>query len=479
MKRIVSGVMLTLLLIGILSLTLNPISAPLPTSPPTDWPSVFFCGESVPFCTLEQPIVAEVGETVSVALVVFNLTDNQVPDPQFPTINRSLGNLSGIEVQMSWDPTILKLVSYTVTVPVEDYPNPISPSPYAGILHEDTFRLMKKVDEMGNIPNAEPGTMAWFAYATMPDAPAFNGNGTFFTMTFNVTDHGSSSLKLTKVGLADQSGGPLLWHQYDGFFHTPEPPVANFTFWPDVGTVNKTMIFDASESYSPLSLDIVSYSWDFGDGNITTVNDAVIHHTYAVKGNYTVSLRVTDSEETISSAATAILTVVETRDVGITSVKPLRTVVGQTYTCPINVTIANRGNYTETFNVTVYANTTSIASQIITLTSGNSTTLTFTWNTTGFARGNYTIWAFAEPVPGETDIENNVLYSDVEVCVTIPGDVDADFDVDLYDAVKLLVCYGAKEGGLDYNSVCDIDGDGDIDLYDAVILLTHYGEKYP
>ena len=479
MKRIVSGVMLTLLLIGILSLTLNPISAPLPTSPPTDWPSVFFCGESVPFCTLEQPIVAEVGETVSVALVVFNLTDNQAPDPQFPTINRSLGNLSGIEVQMSWDPTILKLVSYTVTVPVEDYPNPISPSPYAGILHEDTFRLMKKVDEMGNIPNAEPGTMAWFAYATMPDAPAFNGNGTFFTMTFNVTDHGSSSLKLTKVGLADQSGGPLLWHQYDGFFHTPEPPVANFTFWPDVGTVNKTMIFDASESYSPLSLDIVSYSWDFGDGNITTVNDAVIHHTYAVKGNYTVSLRVTDSEETISSAATAILTVVETRDVGITSVKPLRTVVGQTYTCPINVTIANRGNYTETFNVTVYVNTFSIASQIITLTSGNSTTVTFTWNTTGFAKGSYTIWAFAEPVPSETDIENNVLYSDVEVCVTIPGDVDADFDVDLYDAVKLLVRYGAKEGSLDYNSICDINGDGDIDLYDAVILLTHYGEKYP
>ena len=205
----------------------------------------------------------------------------------------------------------------------------------------------------------------------------------------------------------------------------------------------------------------------------------VIHHTYTVKGNYTASLRVTDSEETISGVATAVLGVVEKRDADVTNVEPLKTVVGQTYTCQINVTVANRGNYTENFNVTAYANTTSIASQIITLTSGNYTTITFTWNTTGFAKGNYTVWAFAEPVPGEIDIEDNVLYSDVEVCVTIPGDVDADFDVDLYDAVKLLVCYGTEEGGSDYDSFCDIDGDGDIDLYDAVTLLTHYGEKYP
>jgi hypothetical protein len=63
--------------------------------------------------------------------------------------------------------------------------------------------------------------------------------------------------------------------------------------------------------------------------------------------------------------------------------------------------------------------------------------------------------------------------------LTIPSDVDGRFDVDLYDAVGLLIHYGAKEGQLQYNPVCDIDGDGDIDLYDAVILLTHYGQKYP
>jgi hypothetical protein len=69
------------------------------------------------------------------------------------------------------------------------------------------------------------------------------------------------------------------------------------------------------------------------------------------------------------------------------------------------------------------------------------------------------------------------LIADECVCVTIPGDVDCDRDVDLYDAVKLLVRYGAKKGQPEYDPNCDIDGDGHIDLYDAVMLLTHYGQK--
>jgi len=57
--------------------------------------------------------------------------------------------------------------------------------------------------------------------------------------------------------------------------------------------------------------------------------------------------------------------------------------------------------------------------------------------------------------------------------------LDCDRDVDLYDAVKLLVRYGAKKGSPSYDPVCDIDGDGSIDLYDAVRLLTRYGQKDP
>jgi len=166
-------------------------------------------------------------------------------------------------------------------------------------------------------------------------------------------------------------------------------------------------------------------------------------------------------------------------DIGITSFTTSKSVVGQGYCLNVTIKALNYGISTETFNVTAYANTTIIATFTdITLTSRNSTILTFTWNTTGFTKANYTISAYAWPVLGETDTSDNTLVGG-KICVSIPGDVDGDFDVDLYDAVKLLVCYGAKKGHPKYDPNCDIDGDGNIDLYDAVRLLKHYGQKDP
>jgi hypothetical protein len=170
-------------------------------------------------------------------------------------------------------------------------------------------------------------------------------------------------------------------------------------------------------------------------------------------------------------------------DIAVTGVNPLKTIVGQGYPMRINVTVENRGDLTETFNVTTFANDTSIQNKTITLTSKNSTTVTFTWSTTGFAKGNYTISAYAWPLPNEVNEDNNRL-TNGSVLVSIPGDVDGDinggqYDVFLYDAVKLLACYGFKEDTPGYNPNCDIDDDGRIFLYDAVILLSHYGEKYP
>ena len=39
-------------------------------------------------------------------------------------------------------------------------------------------------------------------------------------------------------------------------------------------------------------------------------------------------------------------------DVAVTNVAPSKTVVGQGFSATINVTVANQGDYTETFNVT-------------------------------------------------------------------------------------------------------------------------------
>jgi hypothetical protein len=166
------------------------------------------------------------------------------------------------------------------------------------------------------------------------------------------------------------------------------------------------------------------------------------------------------------------------RDVTVISVVPSKTIVGQGYIININVTVANQGDYTETFNVTLYANTTTIETKQTTLTSLNSTTITYTWNTTSFAKGNYTIWAYAWPVQGETDTEDNTFIEGL-VAVTIPGDFSGDFKVGPYDFALLAVAYGSTPEKPKWNPNCDVDDNSKIGPYDFAILSVNYGKHDP
>jgi PKD repeat protein len=70
---------------------------------------------------------------------------------------------------------------------------------------------------------------------------------------------------------------------------TNYPPAADFTYTTNCLTANFT---DTSTDPNGAS-DIVSWNWDFGDGNTSTEQNP--SHTYAAEGTYTVSLTVTDS----------------------------------------------------------------------------------------------------------------------------------------------------------------------------------------
>jgi hypothetical protein len=165
-----------------------------------------------------------------------------------------------------------------------------------------------------------------------------------------------------------------------------------------------------------------------------------------------------------------------THDVGATYVMPSKTVVGQGYSLDTMVTAADMGSYSETFNVTLYANTTSITSLNVTLSAGNSTNIMFSWNTTVTPYGNYAISAYAWPVPGETNMASNNCTGG-QITVTIPGDVNGDFKVDLKDLVILASAYGSKPGAPNWNPNADIDGKGTVGLSDLVILAQHYGQS--
>ena len=119
-----------------------------------------------------------------------------------------------------------------------------------------------------------------------------------------------------------------------------------------------------------------------------------------------------------------------------------------------------------------------IGTQTVTLESEASTTLTFTWNTTGFAKGNYTIWAYAWPVQGETDTADNT-FTDGIIYLGIPGDIKPDGTVDIYDALKLAAAFGSKLTDPNWNPNADINCDGIVDIYDALKLAANFGKTDP
>jgi len=176
---------------------------------------------------------------------------------------------------------------------------------------------------------------------------------------------------------------------------------------------------------------------------------------------------------------------VNIHDVAVTSVISSKTVVGLGYGLNVTVTAEDLGDYAETSNVTVYANTTSIAcAQNVTLSIANSTffarvrIIAFPWNTAGFAYGNYTISAYVTLLPGETNTANNNTTGGT-VCVSIPGDINGDGKVDIYDAITLASAFGSSPGSSNWNPNADINGDGTVDIYDAIIMSSYFGQTIP
>jgi len=119
-----------------------------------------------------------------------------------------------------------------------------------------------------------------------------------------------------------------------------------------------------------------------------------------------------------------------------------------------------------------------IGSESVTLSSENSTTIVFSWNTTGFVPAIYPLTATASAVPGEYPINlDDNIYVNGTVFVTIPGDIDGDGDVDSLDFYLFFGTYGSSVGDPTYIPEADLDGNGDVDSYDYYIFCGNYGES--
>jgi len=166
-------------------------------------------------------------------------------------------------------------------------------------------------------------------------------------------------------------------------------------------------------------------------------------------------------------------------DVAVVNVKALKTIVCQGFKMRINVTVENQGESTETFDVTLYANTTTIQTSAVTsLAPTIQTTITFTWNTTGFLKGKYTIRAYAHQVPGETDLADNT-FTDDTVAVTMVGDINDDGKVDMKDIGAAAKAFGSYPGHERWNSEADIDDNEKVDMKDIGRIAKEFGKIDP
>jgi PKD repeat protein len=303
--------------------------------------------------------------------------------------------------------------------------------------------------------------------------PGVTGSGILANATFKVLDTGNATLDLYSTKLQNSTLDLILHTSQNGTFYTTTP-VARYSYTPhptvNLGhpIVNETITFNATESYDPDEPydsspgGIVSYRWDFDDGNVTTVLDPLITHVYNESGSYQVFLNVTDDEGESKSVDHPIIgtTVpVQLHDIAVIDVEvtPAEVSTGEDFT--INITALNKGSDTENLNVTVYVNIQPTVMQPVetklfdyytpgpppfhipqhhtSLESGENATTTVTWDTTGVAAGSYAIsvkaflvkmiegkWQSTPDLEIDVDMpDNEFFYGDVNITTAAGHDL--------------------------------------------------------
>jgi hypothetical protein len=172
-------------------------------------------------------------------------------------------DLVAFDIQFSWDTARLAFINHTLTVPVETYPNPVAPSPYAGILHDSPYILQDDV-------NLTAGT--YRAAAADLELNGFNGDGTITIITFKALDLlGSTHLQFAIHDLADPEAQQISNNAVDGVV----------SIW----KIHVSIISPLNQTYSlnsvPLTLslskpvDRVEYSLD-GQANVTITENTTL-----------------------------------------------------------------------------------------------------------------------------------------------------------------------------------------------------------
>jgi len=350
-----------------------------------------------PVVFIDPPkVTAFLGASITIAVKVFNLTNNWITLDPVKRIRHWIGNLYGFEIELLWDTAILNYTGHVLHIPR----NATFPD---GVLYEPILNPNVTI-------NWRAGRFNLFVTSLSP-APAFNNpneNATIFEISFKVIGYGSSYIRLGKTELvaiyneAYPTVSTEIYHHpkwpYPDFFSDayheyPGAPVAVFTTYPaDYGVVNRTVEFNASGSYDTDGGSITLYMWDFGDGTKLNATVPVVYHNYTFPGEFIVTLMVLDNDSPARRSAPCQKTLI---------VSGRRDLVIEGYSCPdsiesapygiymglatnIQVAVRNKGEVFENFTLKAYYNGTDgwveISNKSVSLRAGETKIFSLSWD---------------------------------------------------------------------------------------------------
>ena len=272
-----------------------------------------------------------------------------------------------------------------------------------------------------------------------------------------------------------------LWVKSDEFLHA-EVMSVNVTAQNSAADEESTTIYATAYDDVNIPFGSATVNISLSAGEAKSVLLPIYIPTWALSGSACqVIVLIPSSNET--SHMFSLLPQTAGHDVAVTDLKPYKAIFGKGYVGNVSVAIANPGGYAETFNVTVFANTTVISViENVNLAAGDSTNRTVLWNTTSFSYGNYTLQAIADAVPGEVDTANNVFMYNISVHVGVPGDVSStvpgsyDGRVDLKDIAYLVDKFNTWNGKAGWDPNADVNCDGICNMRDTAIAVANFNQ---
>jgi len=193
--------------------------------------------------------------------------------------------------------------------------SPISGNPTLGVYFTD-ISTGSPTSWSWNFGDGQTSTMQnpFHAYSTA---------GTY-TITMTVSNDAGSNTKVSSGYITVISSTP-----------TPTPtPISSFTATPTNGTAPLTIQFTDTSTNSP-----TAWSWTFGDGNTSAEQNPA--HTYALAGNYTLSLTAANAGGSNMTTRTNYITVQPPTEVRIGSENISQP--GGNITLALNLTFAPKG----------------------------------------------------------------------------------------------------------------------------------------